>query len=257
MRKTFVLLAILSLVLALGPAPVLAGADHSASAAAGEAAAQEGREFVAGAKQIAQPFIVVGKTVIAGANFVILKGTQGVVYIAEEAVLGLQYVAEGAKFVIIKTAQGVRWVAVKAIQAGELVFDAVVDTAILVIDGVEFVLVKLEDGVTFVARQAIKAGKLVIKGAKFVLHETAEGFIWVTETTWNAIKTGAAWTRDRVIAVNIRQRLSGALLAGQAGPDAMHYFESLSTNAQASPGTRRLAGAALAACQAFNAAYAK
>ncbi|MBI4871901.1 MAG: hypothetical protein HY814_10100 [Candidatus Riflebacteria bacterium] len=254
--KNLVLLAIMALVLAWTPMPVLA-VDHSASNQIGEAANQEGQAFITGAKKIAEVFIFVGKTTIEGVNFIILKGVQGVVYIAEDAVIGAQYLVKGAKFVIVKTAQGVRWVAVQAIKAGEIIFDAVVDLAELVIEDVAYVLIKLEDGVTFVARQAIKAGKVIIKGIEYVAHETAEGIIWVSKATWGAIKAGAAWTRDKIVAANIRQRLSGALLAGGAGPDTVSYFQNLSTNAAASPGTRRLAGAALAACLAFNTAYAK
>ncbi|MBI3893752.1 MAG: hypothetical protein HY303_19710 [Candidatus Wallbacteria bacterium] len=257
MRRIFGLLAILAFALTLSPALVMAGPDHSASSAIGEAANQEGHAFVQGVKKIAVPFIVVGKTVVEGVSFVILKTDQGLVWVAEEAVVGLQYVVKGAKFVVIKTAQGIRWVAVQAIKAGEIIFDAVVDLAELVIDDVTFVLIKLEDGVAFVAREAIKAGKVVLKGVEYVIQETADGIVWVTKATWNAIKVGAAWTRDKIVAVNIRQRLSGALLAGNVGQDSLDYFQSLASNAGASAGTRRLAGAALAASQSFNAAYAK
>lgn len=257
MRRIIGLMAILAFALTLSPALVMAEHDHSASNALGEAASQEGREFVQGAKKIAVPFIVVGKTVVDGVSFVVFKTAEGLVWIAEETVVGLQYVVKGAKFVVIKTAQGVRWVAVQALKAGEIIFDAVVDLAELVIEDVVYVLVKLEEGVAFVARQAIKAGKIVLKGVEYVIQETAEGIIWVSKATWNAIKAGASWTRDKVIAANIRQRLSGALLAGGASQDTLNYFNSLNTNAGASAGTRRLAGAALAACQAFNAAYAK
>src|SRR5947208_1164189 len=99
MRKFISLLTILAVAVALS-APAMAQVDHSASGAVGAAADVAGHEFVQGAKQIAKPFIVVGKTVIEGAGFVILKGEQGLIYIAEDAVVGAKYLVKGAKFVI-------------------------------------------------------------------------------------------------------------------------------------------------------------
>ncbi len=258
MRSFIAVLAILALTLTVSPSLVLAAGpahDHTASGALGEAASQEGAAFVEGAKKIAKPFIVVGKTVVDGTQFVIFKTAQGVVWIAEEAVVGLKYVAKGAKFVIVKTAEGVRWVAVQAIKAGEIIFDAVVDLATLVIEDVVYVLVKLEEGVVFVAKKAVEAGKVVVNGIEYVAHKTIDGVVWVSRKTWDGIKAGASWTRNKIIATNIRQRLAGALAIGQVGDSTMSYFEKISINSGASASTRRLARASLAACKAFNAEY--
>jgi len=261
MKSTFGLAIALAFAMTLSPALVNAApqADHSASNELGQAVSQEGQLFVGGARQIAQPFIVVGRTTVEGVSFVMLKTAQGVAWVAEESVVGLQYAVQGAKFVAIKTAQGIKWVAVQAIKAGEIVFDAVIDLGELVIDDTVYVLIKLEDGVAFVAKEAAKAGKAVLKGVQYVAQKTADGIVWVTTNTLSAIKAGAAWTRDTLICANIRQKLSGAMLTPGSGvpQDMVEYFSNFAGNPQASAKLRRLAAAALAASNAFNAAYAK
>lgn len=257
MKKFISMVAFLAMGVALTVSPVVAadGHDHSASTAAGEAALVAGRDFVTGARRVAEPFIVLGKTVIDGTTFVMLKGAQGVLYVAEETLVGLKYVAKGAKFVIIKTAQGVRWVAVTALEIGEIVFDAALDIAELVIEKTAYVLVRIEDGVVFVAKKALAAGKVVVRGIKYVAKETAEGIIWVTEQTWNAIKAGATFARDKVVATNMRTRLSTAMLAGAVSDSTLAYFSSMAANTAASDSTRKLGRASFAACQAFNQVY--
>lgn len=259
MFKNLSLVAVLAMSLISSAVPAVAGSnhDHSASGVVGEAALQSGRDFVAGAKKVAEPFIVLGKTVVDGTTFVMLKGAQGVIYVAEEAVVGLKYLAKGAKFIIVKTAQGIRWVAVEALKAVEIVFDAVIDVAELVIDDVVYVLVKVEEGVVFVAKKALAAGKVIIKGVKYVAKETVEGIVWVSEQTWNAIKAGATFARDKVVATNIRTRLSSAMATGAVSENTIAYFSNMAANTSASESTRKLAAAALAACQAFNGVYNK
>jgi hypothetical protein len=256
MRKFIGLLMILSFTLALS-GPTLAQPDHGVSDALGAEAALAGQSFVKGARKIAVPFIVVGKTVIDGAAFVILKGEQGIIYVTEEVVFGLEYVVKGAKFVIIKTAQGIRWVAVEALKAAEIIFTAVLDVAELVIEDVVYVLIKLEDGVAFVAKKLVQAGRLVIKGVKYIVQKTADGIVWVTEQTWNAIRKGAAFAREKYIVVDIRARLSTGLMAGPGcHPADLEFFQNVSIDQNNSVGLRKLAGAAYAAAKAFTETYA-
>lgn len=261
MRSTMKMYLALGLSLSLACTGVLADADpqggrHELSAEFGAAAGEAARDFGQGVKKVATPFVVVGKTVIDGVAFVTLSSAAGLVYVAEDAILGVKYLAKGAKFVLINTAQGAFWVAVGAIAAGAIVFDAVVDLSELVIEGVVYTLVKLEQGVTFVAKSALKGGQIVIGGVIYVMKETAEGIVWVTVKTWNAIKAGANWSRSSVLVASVRSRLSRALLAGDVGQSTLDYFRTMATNAKASPNLRRVAGAALAACTSFNAAYA-
>jgi len=260
------LLTLLAFAVALA-APASAQVDHSTSTAVGAAADVAGHEFVDGAKQIVKPFIVVGRTVLDGAAFVILRTEQGVIYVAEDAFVVLKdaaeaakyaakYIVKGAKFVVVKTAQGVRWVAVEALKAGEIIFDAVLDLAELVVDDVTFVLIKLEDGMAFVVKEAVKAGQVVIKGVKYVVRKTADGIVWLTENTWNAIKAGANWTREKYIVADIRTRLSSDLLAGSGAPSFdMEFFQNVASDQHNSSGLRKLANASYAACKAFRETY--
>ena len=259
MRKFIGLMTILALSLAV-TAPVVAAPDHTISSDVGAAAGEAGKGFVDGAKKIAVPFIVVGRTVIDGAAFVILKGEQGLVYVAEETVYAAKetakYIVKGAKFVYIKTAQGIRWVAVEALKAGEIIFDAVVDLAELVVDDTVFVLIKVEEGVTFVAKSLVTAGKVVIKGVKLVLHETAEGFVWLADATWSGIKAGAKWTREKWLTADIRTRLYSDLLAGCGAPSMdISFFRNVAADEKNSPNLRKLAKAALDGSTAFTATY--
>ena len=164
--------------------------------------------------------------------------------------------AEPAEHRPIKTAQGIRWVAVEALKAGEIVFDAVLDVAELVIDDAVFVLIKLEDGVAFVTKEAIKAGQVVLKGVKYVVRKTADGVVWLTEHTWNAIKAGANFAREKYIVADIRTRLSSDLLAGSGAPSMdMTFFQNVSSDDHNSAGLRKLASASYAACKAFRESY--
>jgi len=238
---------------------IVPGADHSISSEVGTAANAAGAQFVQGAQRVVEPFIVLGRTVIDGVQFIMLKGAQGVIYVAEDMVMGIKWVAKGAKFVIIKTAQGLRWVAVQALEIGEIILDAVCDAAILVIDGVHYVLVQLEDGVIYVAKKTIeianKVGHAIINGVEYVVHKTVDGIVWVTKATFEAIKKGAAWARERVVIANMRTRLAAALLAGGVGPDTLAYYQSMSVSTNATPGLRKLGAAAYAACKTFNEVY--
>lgn len=259
MQKFIGLATIFALSMAV-TAPVFAGPDHSLSDAVGAEAAVAGKGFIAGAKKIAVPFIVVGKTVIDGASFIILKGSEGIIYVAEETVYAAKetakFVVKGAKFVFIKTAQGLRWVAVEALKAGEIIFDAVVDVAEIVIEDTVYVLIKLEEGVTFVAKKVVQAGVVVVKGVKLVLRETAEGFVWLAETTWNGIKAGAKWTREKWLTADIRTRLHSDLLVGCGAPASdITFFRNVSADEKNSFGLRKLAKAALDANTAFTATY--
>lgn len=259
MRKFIGLSTILALSLAV-TAPVSAAPDHSLSSELGEAAAVAGKGFVAGAKKIAVPFIVVGKTVIDGVSFVVLKGSEGIIYVAEETVYAAKetakFVVKGAKFVFIKTAQGLRWVAVEALKAGAIIFDAVLDVAELVIEDTVYVLIKVEEGVTFVAKKLVQAGTVVVKGVKLILRETAEGFVWLAETTWNGIKAGAKWTREKWLTADIRTRLHADLLVGCGAPAGdLTFFRNVASDEKNSYGLRKLAKSALDANTAFTATY--
>ena len=259
MRKFIGLATIFALSMAV-TAPVFAAPDHSLSSDVGADAAVAGKGFVAGLRKIAVPFIIVGRTAIDGVAYVILKGDQGIIYVAEESVYAAKetakYIVAGAKFVYIKTAQGVRWVAVEALKAGEIIFDAVLDVAELVVEDTVFVLIKVEEGVTFVAKKLVQAGQVVIKGVKLVLHETAEGFVWLAETTWNGIKAGANWTREKWLTADIRTRLHSDLLIGCGAPAVdVTFFRNVSADEKNSSGLRKLAKAALDANTAFTATY--
>lgn len=256
MRKFISLFSVLAFCLAVASTS-FAAPDHSLSNEAGAAAADAGAGFVAGAKKIAVPFIVVGRTAVDGVAFVLLKGEQGVIWVAEETVYGLKYVAQGAKFVLIQTAKGVRWVAVQALIAGEIILEAALEVTELVIEDVTLVLIKVEEGFVFVAKKALEAGKVVVRGVRYVAEKTAEGIIFVAEATENAIKKGLRWAADKAIAVKIRAKLAGALIAGGVGADTLSYFQTMSINADASPHLRRLSTAAYNCCAAFNAQYAK
>ena len=254
MNKIISLFSVIAFALALSTAS-FAAPNHDLSGAVGDAAAVAGEGFVAGAKKIAVPFIVVGRTVVDGAAFVLLKGEQGVIWVAEEAVYGLKWAANGAKFVLIQTAKGIRWVAVEALKAGAIVLEAALEVTELVIEDVVYVLVKVEEGFVFVAKQAIKAGRAVIRGVVYVAEKTAEGIVFVAEATHNAIVKGLRWAADKAIAVKIRTKLAGSLLAGGVTSDTMTYFQGMSINADASGHLRKLSTAAYNACAAFNAAY--
>ena len=254
MRKITSLFTVIAFALALS-VPCFAAPDHSLSTEVGADAVVAGEGFVAGAKKIAVPFIVVGRTVVDGAAFVLLKGEQGVIWVAEETVFGLKWAAQGAKFVIIQTAKGVRWVAVEALKAGEIILDAALDVTELVVEDAVFVMVKVEEGFVFVAKKAIQAGKVVIRGVVHIAEKTAEGVVWVAEQTANAIQKGLRWAADKAIAVKIRTKLAGALLIGGVGADTLGYFQGMSINADASGHLRKLSTAAYNACTAFNAAY--
>jgi hypothetical protein len=254
MRKLISLFTVIAFALVVSSAS-FAAPDHTLSGEAGAAAAQAGEGFVLGAKKIAVPFIVVGKTVIDGVAFVLLKGEQGVIWVAEETIYGLKYVAQGAKFIIIQTAKGIRWVAIEALKAGEIILEAALEVTELIIEDIAFVLIKVEEGFVFVAKKALQAGKVVIRGIKYVAEKTAEGIIFVAESTANAIKKGLRWAADKAIAVKIRTRLVGSMLAGGVGSDTMTYFQGISINADASSHLRKLSLASYNACTAFNAAY--
>jgi hypothetical protein len=256
MRKFINLFTILSFALVLS-APCFAGPNHDISDAVGQAGNQAGAEFVVGAKKIAVPFIVVGKAVLDGTSFVLLKGAEGVIWVAEEAVYGLKYVAKGAKFVIVQTAKGIRWVALEALKAGEIILEAALEITEMVIEDVVYVMIKIEEGFVFVAKQAVKAGKVVIRGVVYVAEKTAEGIIFVAEATANAIKKGLRWAADKAIAIKIRTRLANSLIAGGVGQDTVSYFQTMSVNADASAHLRKLSTAALNAVMAFNSAYAR
>lgn len=254
MRKVISLFSILAFTLALS-VPCFAGPNHDISDAVGAAGNAAGAEFVVGAKKIANVFIVVGKTVVDGTAFVLLKGEQGVIWVAEETVYGLKYVAQGAKFVIIQTAKGIRWVALEALKAGEIILEAALEITELVIEDIAFVLIKVEEGFVFVAKKAIQAGKVVIRGVTYVAQKTAEGIIFVAEATANAIKKGLRWAADKAIAVKIRTKLANSLIAGGVGPDTVSYFQQMSINADASAHLRKLSTAAYNAVVAFNTTY--
>jgi hypothetical protein len=257
MKRFIGLVAILSFAVALSSTPVVAQPDHSTSDAVGEIASAAGREFVVGAKKIAVPFIVVGRTVVDGVAFVLLKGEQGVIYVAETAVFGLKYVVKGAKFILVKTAQGIRWVALEALRAAEIIFEAALEVTELIIEDVAYVLIQLEEGFVYVVKKLAQAGQIVIRGVKYVVKVTADGIVWITEQTWNAIKKGASWARDKLIAAKVRARLSAALASGSVGADTIQYFQTMSVNADASANLRRLSAASYAACLAFQAAYGR
>jgi len=254
MRKIISLFTVLAFAMAVATVS-FAAPDHSLSNEAGAAAADAGSGFVAGAKKIAVPFIVVGTTVVDGVSFVLLKGEQGIIYVAEDVVFGLKYVAKGAKFVLIQTAKGVRWVAVQALIASEIILEAALEVTELVIEDVSFVLIKVEEGFVFVAKQALEAGKVVIRGVKYVAEKTAEGIIFVAEQTEAAIKKGLRWAADKAIAIKIRAKLSTALLAGGVGADTVSYFQTMSINADASPHLRKLSQASYNCVAAFNAQF--
>ncbi|MBI4861602.1 MAG: hypothetical protein HY815_15270 [Candidatus Riflebacteria bacterium] len=256
MNKFVQSLTALVLVLSLSFAPAMAQVDHGLSNQVGQAANQAGAAFVVGAKKIAEPFIVVGKTVVDGVSFVMLKTAQGIIYIAEDCVVGLKYVVKGAKFIIIKTADGVRWVAIEAIKAGEIVFNAVLDLAELVIEDTIYVLVKLEQGVIFVAKEVIKAGKIVINGVKYAVEVTVDGIVRISEATWNIIKKSAAWTREKWVTADIRTRLSSGLVAGAGVCQRdMNFFAHMAGCSHNSADLRKLAAASYAACKAFRDTY--
>lgn len=254
MRKFISLFTVLAFALVLTGSS-FAAPDHSASEAVGQAAAQAGEGFILGAKKIAVPFIVVGRTVVDGVAFVLLKGAEGVIWVEETAIYGLKWVANGAKFVIIQTAKGVKWVAVEALKAGAIILEAALEVTELIIEDVVYVLIKVEEGFVFVAKKAVQAGKAIIRGVVYVAEKTAEGIIFVAESTANAIKKGLRWAADKAIAVKIRTKLSGSLLAGGVNADTMTYFQGLAINADASPHLRKLSQASYNACAAFNAAY--
>ena len=254
MRKVISLFSVLMFALVLSHAS-FAAPDHTVSGDLGAAANTAAEGFVLGAKKIAVPFIVVGRTVVDGVAFVLLKGEQGVIWVAEESIYGLKFVAQGAKFVIIQTAKGIRWVAVEALKAGTIILDAAIEVTELVVEDVSFVLVKVEEGFVFVAKEAVKAGRAVIRGVVYVAEKTADGVIFVAEATEALIKKGLRWAADKAIAIKIRTRLAGSLLAGGVQADTMTYFQGLSINAEASPHLRKLSTAAYNACAAFNAAY--
>lgn len=249
--RLFVILA-LALVIS---GPSWAAPDHSASTAIGAAADQAGASFLAGARRIARPLAVVGRTAVDGVAFVLLKGEQGVIWVAEEAVHGLQYVKEGARFILIQTARGVRWLALEALAAGEIILDAVCEVTELVIEDLAFVLIKVEQGFAFVAKKAVQSGRVIIRGVVHVAQKTAEGIVFVAEATANAIQSGLRWAADKALVLKIRARLAGALVAGPVGADSLAYFQSLSVSADASAHLRLLARAALNASEKFNAAY--
>lgn len=256
MRKIISLFTVLAFALVLTSVS-FAAPDHSLSTEVGAAASQAGEGFVLGAKKIAVPFIVVGRTVVDGVAFVLLKGAEGVIWVEETAVYGLKYVAQGAKFVIIQTAKGVRWVAVEALKAGAIILEAALEVTELIVEDVAFVLIKVEEGFVFVAKKAVQAGKAVINGVVYIAEKTAEGIIFVAESTANAIKKGLRWAADKAIAVKMRAKLAGSLLAGGVGSDTMTYFQGMAVNADASAHLRKLSQASYNACAAFNAAYTR
>ena len=254
MRKIISLFTVLAFAMAVASAS-FAAPDHSLSDNAGAAAADAGAGFVSGAKKIAVPFIVVGTTVVDGVSFVLLKGEQGLIYVGEDVVYGLKYVAQGAKFVLIQTAKGVRWVAVQALIAGEIILEAALEVTELVIEDTVLVLIKVEEGFVFVAKKAVEAGKVVIRGINYIAEKTADGIIFVAEKTEAAIKKGLNWAADKIIAIKIRAKLSGALLAGGVQSQTISDFQTTSINANASPHLRKLALAAYNCSVAFNAQY--
>lgn len=259
MRKLIGLVSLLSLALMAAP-PVAAAPNHTVSEHVGAAAAEAGKGFLAGARKVAVVLTVAGRTTIDGIAFVILKGEQGIIYVAEESIYACKdvakYIVKGARFIYVKTAQGLRWVAVEALQAGEIVFEAVVDVAVLVIEDVEFVLIQLEQGVTFVARKALEAGRVIVKGVKLVLRDTVDGLVWLAESSWGAIKAGAAWTREKALIGDIRTILQANFLAGcGAGAGDIRFFRNLAADEKNSPALRRLARAAHDANVAFTATY--
>lgn len=256
MRKIISLFTVLAFALVLTSVS-FAAPDHSLSDAVGQAGNAAGEGFILGAKKIAVPFIVVGRTIVDGTKFVLLKGSEGVIWVAEETVYGLQYVAEGAKFVIIQTAKGIRWVAVEALKAGAIILEAALEVTELIIEDVAYVLIKVEEGFVFVAKKAAQAGRAIVRGVVYVAEKTAEGIIFIAESTANAIKKGLRWAADKAIAVKMRTRLAGSLLAGGVGSDTMTYFQGMSINADASAHVRKLSLASYNACAAFNAAYTR
>lgn len=249
--RLFVILA-LSLVIS---SPSRAAHDHPVSTTVGAAADQAGANFLAGARRIARPLAVVGRTVVDGAAFVLLKGEQGVIWVAEEAIHGLRYVKEGARFVLIQTARGVRWLAVEALAAGEIILDAACEVTELVIEDLAFVLVKVEEGFVFVAKQAARCGRVIVRGAVHVARKTADGIVFVAEATANALQNGLRWAADKALVLKIRARLASALISGPVSADSLGYFQSLSESAEASAHLRLLARAAFNASEKFNAAY--
>lgn len=254
MRNFNKLLLVTVLVLSAASAG-RAAPDHSASGVVGAAASFAGAEFVAGARRIAVPLIVVGRTVVDGVAFVLLKGEQGVIWVAEESIYGLKYAVAGARFVLLETARGVRWIALEALAAGEIVLDAALAVTELVIADATYVLIRLEEGFTFVAKQSVAAGRVVIRGVRYLARKTADGVIFVAEATADAIDRGLHWAADKALAAGIRARLAAALTAADVGADSLGYFQTFSVNADASAHLRRLALAAYNCGTAFNAAY--
>lgn len=252
---------IAALALALGLAGTAnAAPGHALSGEAGAAAAEAGKGFVAGARKIAEEFVIVGRTTIDGVTFLVLKGAQGIVYVAEDTAYAAgqmgRWLVKGAKLVYIHTAAGLRWVAVEALKAGEIVFDAVVDVATLVIEDTEYVLIQLENGVTFVARKLVAAGQVVVKGVRLVLRETAEGFVWLADAAWDGIKAGAVWAREKWLVADIRTRLDADHLVGCGAPATdLAFFRNVAADERNSKGLRTLARAALDGSVAFTGTY--
>jgi len=252
---------ILAVVCVANPVAVMAAPaeapDHSTSADLGISANTAGIKFVAGAKLIAEPFIVVGTTIIEGAKFVALKTASGVVYVAEDAFYGLQWVAEGVKVIAIKTAQGIRFVALEAIRLGKVVFENVVDFAELVVENVAYVVVRVKEGVVIVAKDLVEAGKFVVNGITYIAQKTVDGVVWVAQNAANAVRVAANWTREMYVFADVRTRLSSSLAAGSGAlPRDLAFFQRVASDARNTSGLRKLAGAAFAACNAFNSAYA-
>jgi hypothetical protein len=237
------------------PQPTAGAGIHGASGLVGNAAHQAGEEFVKGLRQIAQPFVVVGRTVKNGVKYTILRGAQGIVFVSESLSYGLGKIAEGIEVIAIETAAGVRWVTVQAIKAGKLVIDEAVKTVQFVIDGVIYVAAQVGEKFVYVTQKAlelaVRTGRLVYDGVTYVYNKTVDGVIWVNEQIVGAFRATYLLARNTFVAYRIRRKLTTSLWFGIGIKENMEYFRQESTDPDADPATRRLAESALEAAEAY------
>lgn len=228
------------------PPPLSDQIDHEADTA-GQLAS--GALHQAG-QNLKQAAIYLGKTIVNGCEFIIFKTAQGTFLVVAATVRGIEYAVEGAKFVLVMAKEGVIWVAEQAILAGEILVDLTCQAAQYVVDGVVYVAVQVAEGVVFVAQETLelakKTGELIIKGVKYVIKKTEEGIIWVAQKT-------ATLSRRAALASELRMNITGALAVGGVGTRTLEYFNSRSQDRD--PVIARLGKACLGASEAFNAAY--
>ncbi|RKY67537.1 MAG: hypothetical protein DRQ24_12725 [Candidatus Latescibacterota bacterium] len=197
-----------------------------------------------------QAVIFMGKAIVNGVEFVILKSAQGTIMVLAASVKGMEMAVEGAKFVMLKTKEGVIWVAEQMIIAGEIIVNTACQVVSIIIDGIEYVVVKLAEGITFVAKKvwelAVETGELIVKGVKYVIRKTKQGIIWVANKT-------KMLARRATLATEIRMNITSGLAMGGVGQRKIRYFNRRSTDKD--PVIARLGKACLIASEAFNQAY--